>query len=142
MSAMSAKSRSRPRIGAEARSRLARLLLSAGALGEMGVGVAGLAYPRILSVLLDATLDANGLLVARMLATAALAIGLTWWLARKDPSALSRSAAGFLVYNFGIGALFLLQGLAAARPLLPWLIGFVHLGVGLGFVLLAPRTRP
>ncbi|MCC6198576.1 MAG: hypothetical protein IT518_29355 [Burkholderiales bacterium] len=124
------------------RTRLARLLFLAGALGEMGVGVIGLAWPRILSLLLDVTLDAGGLLVARMLAAAALAIGLTWWLARKDPDALARNAGGFLVYNFGIGALFLLQAFAAARPLIPALLGVVHVGAGLGFLALRPRQRP
>lgn len=120
---------------------MSRLLFTASALGEMGVGVVGLAYPQILSVLLDATLDGNGLLVARMLAAAALAIGVTWWLARKDADAFARNAAGFLVYNFAIGALFLLQGFAAARPLLPSLIGVVHIGVGAGFLLLSRQVR-
>ncbi len=124
------------------RSGAARLLFTTSALGEMGVGVLGLAYPQVLSILLDATLDAGGLLVARMLAAAALAIGLTWWLARKEPDVLARNAAGFLVYNLAIGALFLLQGFAAARPLLPWLLGVVHVGAGAGFVILAPRSRP
>ena len=51
-------------------------------------------------------------------------------------------SAGVLVYNRAIGALFLLQGFAVARPLLPWLLGVVHVGAGAGFVILAPRSRP
>ena len=121
--------------------QVARLLFLASALGEMGIGAIGLAYPQILGILLDVELNRDGLLVARMLAAAALAIGITWWMARNASDALSRNAMGFLVYNFGIGALFVVQGLSALHPALPLLLGLVHLAAGLAFLVLLSRTR-
>jgi hypothetical protein len=108
------------------------LLITLSALGEIGVGAFVLAYPRIIALLMDAKLDASGLLVARMLGSAALALGVTWWIGRGDATRLSRYTAGFLVYNLGIGALFGLAALSAVRPALPWLVCIVHLGAGAG----------
>jgi hypothetical protein len=113
--------------------RVARALLTLSALGEIGVGAVGLAYPQFVALLLDATLDAGGLLVARMLGSAALALGITWWMARRETARLSRYTAGYIVYNLGVGALFALAALTAVRPALPWLVCIVHLVAGVGF---------
>lgn len=120
-------------------ARFARVLFIASALGEVAVGLAGLAWPALLGVLLDIELDRGGLVVARMLAAAALAIGATWWFERRQADALPRNAAGFLIYNFAIGALFVAQGLAAVRPALPTVLGLVHVGAAIAFLVLVPR---
>ena len=113
--------------------RAAALLFSASALGEIGVGVVLLPFPQVAALLLDASLDGTGLLVARGLGGAALALGLTWWIARNDARALAYCTAGFIIYNVAVGALFAFQALQAARPALPWLVGIVHLLAGGAF---------
>jgi hypothetical protein len=113
--------------------RAAALLFSASALGEIGVGVVLLPFPQVAALLLDASLDGTGLLVARGLGGAALALGLTWWVARNDARALAYCTAGFIIYNMVVGALFAFQALHAARPALPWLVGIVHLAAGGAF---------
>ena len=109
------------------------LLFSASALGEIAVGVFLLPFPQLAAPLLDAPLDGNGLLLARALGGAALALGLTWWIARNDARALAYCTAGFIIYNAAVGALFAFQALRTARPLLPWLVGIVHLLAGGAF---------
>ncbi len=122
-----------------------RLLLTASALGEIGVGAAVLLFPELVSLLLSAPLDAYGLVVAQLLGGAALAIGLTWWMARAAPEQpLSRYVPGYIVFNLVVGLLFLLQALEATRPAaLPWIVGAVHLALGLGLTatLLVPAGR-
>ena len=110
--------------------RMAEFVFVLMALGELAVGIAALAYPPVIAFVADARLDANGLLVARMLGAAVLALGVTWWTARNDPERLSRHAAGFIAYNIGVGALFALAATAAARPALPALVAVTHLVAG------------
>lgn len=115
------------------RARLARVVFMLGAVGEIGVGVAVVVVPQIGPILIAAPLDASGLLVARMLGGAVLALGITWWLARGEAAAISRCAAGFLVYNVTVGALFVAAALATTRPVLPALLGAAHLLAGVVF---------
>ena len=127
-------------------SALQRLLFSASAIGEIAVGAAVLVVPELLGLLLDAQLDAYGLLVAQLLGGAVLALGVTWWMARSGPEqALSRCVAGYIVFNLAMGLLFALQALEATRPaVLPWIVGVVHLVMGLGLIvtlLLPPDWR-
>ena len=90
---------------------VAQALVTLSALGEIGVGAVVLAYPQLVALLMDATLDAGGLMVARMLGSAALALGITWWIARSEPSRLSRYTAGYIAYNLSVGALFALAAM-------------------------------
>jgi hypothetical protein len=122
---------------------VAWLVLSLGAAGEIGVGAAVLVFPSLLGTLLDAPLDEVGLLVARMLGSAILALGTTWWLSRRGPGGLARCTTGFLIYNLGLGALFLLHALRQAQPTpLPWVVGVVHVLLGLGLGAAVASTRP
>lgn len=122
---------------------VAWLVLSLGAAGEIGVGAAGLVFPSLFGLLLDAPLDEIGLLVARMFGLAILALGTTWWLARRGPGGLARCTTGFLIYNLGVGALFLLHALREAQPTpLPWAVGVVHVLLGLGLGAAVASTRP
>lgn len=123
---------------ATSRERFARLIFTAGALGEIGVGLLTLAFPQIMIFLLDVPLDAGGLMVTRILGTAVLGLGVTWWLAHKDARGLGRNASGFLIWNLGVGALFAFQALSVARPALPWIVAVGHLAAGLGLLALAP----
>ena len=127
---MSEKANGPLRFGAQ---RAAVLLFSLSALGEIGVGVFVLPFPQLAALLLDAPLDGPGLLVARGLGGAALALGLTWWIARNDARARARCTAGFIIYNVAVGALFAFQALQAARPALPGMVGVVHLVAGGAF---------
>ena len=137
-----------PSMAAESQNTLAphicRLLFTLGALGEIGVGVVVFAFPQVLAFLMAVRLDDSGLAVARMLASAALALGVTWWIAWRDAALLSGYAAGFIVYNAGVGAVFALAAVAAARPALPWLVCVAHLLLAVGFgaaVAATPRTK-
>jgi hypothetical protein len=121
--------------------RAAHVVLALATLGEVGIGIAGLVYPQIIALLMDARLDAGGLMVARMLGVAVLALGLTWWVARDDPRRVVRHAAGFLVYNFGIGVLFALVAASAAQPALPALVAALHLLVGATVAAALPAAR-
>ena len=125
--------------------RAAALLFLLGSLAEMTVGVAGILFPEILAFLMAAPLDPSGLIVARMLGCAVLALGITWWFARRDAALLSRYAAGFLIYNAGVGLAFALAALASARPALPWLVCVAHLLLAAGFgaaMAATPRVAP
>ena len=122
--------------------RTAVLLFAASALGEIGVGAGLLAFPQLAALLLDASLDAIGLLVVRGLGGAVLALGLTWWIMRNDAHAVARCAAGFIIYNVVVGALFVFQALHVAHPVLPWLVGAIHLGAGGTFVAATAFARP
>ena len=135
---MSERANGNKRSGAQ---RAAALLFSASALGEIGVGLFLLPFPQLAALLLDAPLDGPGLLVARGLGGAALALGLTWWLARNDARALASCTAGFILYNVAVGALFAFQALQAARPLLPGVVGVVHLGAGGAFAAATALAR-
>lgn len=118
------------------------LVMTLASVGEMLVAVAILALPREVAILLlDAALDARGQIVARVLGVALLALGITWWAARGEAERVSRYAAGFIVYNIGVGALFGWAALAAAHPIVPWFVCALHLGAGVAFGMLVRRNR-
>jgi hypothetical protein len=115
---------------------LAGLLLTLMALGELGVGVLVLAFPTPLTgLLLAAPMEGVGLVVTRMAGIAIAALGLTWWRARRDlDQRFTRVAPGFLVYNLGVGLLFLAYALTAIGSVpLAWIVAAVHLLAGLAF---------
>jgi len=122
------------------------LLFTAGALGESVVGLALLAYPgKTVDLLLNATLDASGFVVARVLGAGLIALGLTWWFARLEPErrGLRRCTPGFIVYNLGAGLVIVLQALAAARAVpVVWLAAVLHVLVGLGMVMAVVARSP
>src|SRR5215831_14156249 len=101
----------------------ARMLFSAAALGEIGVGLVVFAFPQVVALLLAEALDGLGPLVARIGGAAICALGVTWWIARNDPlpEVWARHGAGFLIYNLGVGALFVVLALTAPDPALPWI---------------------
>jgi hypothetical protein len=115
-------------------------------MGELSVGLAVLAFPGpVKGLLLAATLVGIGLVIARMLGTAVIALGITWWLARSDVHRqLRRMAPGFIGYNPGVGMLFLLYALVVTRPVpLSWAVALVHLLVGFAFsATVVIRHRP
>lgn len=111
-------------------------LFAVAAASELVVGLAVLAFPgAVMGLLLASPPTGVGLVVARLLGTAIIALGLTWWFARGDlRQKFKRIAPGFIVYNLGVGLLFLLYALAAGRrDPLPWVVGLVHLSLGLAF---------
>ena len=118
------------------------LVMTIASIGEMVVAVAILALPRDMAILLlDAALDARGQIVARVLGVALLALGMTWWAARGDAQHVSRCSAGFSVYNIGVGALFGWAALAAAHPVIPWILCVAHVTAGVAFGGLLRRNR-
>lgn len=120
-------------MSAETAARLGGLLLALVALGEMTVGVLIALFPSVGAVLIGAPLEGAGLLVARMLGVAVLVIGLTWWLGRRESERIARHAPGFIVYNLGIGALFAMAAMSSSQPLIPWILGIVHIVSGATF---------
>jgi hypothetical protein len=117
-------------------ARIASWLFALGAVGELAAGIAVLAFPGpVMGLLLAAPLVGIGLVIARMLGIAVIALGMTWWLARSDlHRQLRRMAPGFIGYNLGVGMLFLLYALVVTRPVpLSWAVALVHLLVGLAF---------
>jgi hypothetical protein len=125
-------------------ARVAALLVTLGALGEIGVGVLITTLPAAaVRLLLSATVAGAGLVIARMTGIALVALGLTWWFARDrhDAGWLHRIAAGFLVYNVGVGLLFLAYMWSAGRVLgVPLLIAVLHLWIAAAFVLARKRA--
>lgn len=116
---------------------LARFLLTVMALCELGVGLLVLAFPGpVTSSLLSVPVEGAGLVIARMAGIAIAALGLTWWHARRDlGQRLTRVAPGFVVYNLGVGLVFL--GYAATASVtapLSWVAAAAHLFAGLAFV--------
>lgn len=103
-------------------------ILALSALVEMAFGAAALVFPTILSLLLGAPLDWHGLLVARMLAVAALSLGITWWRGgRSKPEHLTLMAGGYVAYNVGVGVLFIIAARSTNTANLPWLVAIFHL---------------
>jgi hypothetical protein len=124
-----------------ASERAATFVVTLMAIGETSVGMLLLAFPRELVLLLiDATLDVRGVIVARMLGVAVLALGITWWMGRRDVERLSRYAAGFIVYNVGVGLLFGWAAPAARHPVLTWTVCAIHLAAGVGFGVFVRRN--
>lgn len=122
-----------PGVNTGASSRARKWLFTLAALGEMAVGVLIALFPAVGTLLIGALLDSAGLVVARMMGVALLSIGLTWWLARSDPACAARNAPGFILYNTGVGAVFLVAALSASQPLIPWILAVVHIAVGTTF---------
>lgn len=115
---------------------VAGLLLTVMALAELGVGLLVLAFPgRVTGLLLAVPVEGVGLVVTRMAGIAIAALGLTWWHAKRDlDQRLTRVAPGFLVYNLGVGLVFLAYAATAsvAAPL-SWVAAAAHLFAGLAF---------
>ena len=94
-----------------------KVLLIVTAVIEAATGLALVLSPSMpASLLLGASLDTPGLVVARVAGAALLALATACWLARNDPQ--SRAATGLI-------AAILLYNLAAVAVL-------VHAGLGLG----------
>jgi hypothetical protein len=94
-----------------------KILLIVTAVLEAATGLALVLSPSMpASLLLGASLDTPGLVVARVAGAALLALATACWLARNDPQ--SRAATGLI-------AAILLYNLAAVAVL-------VHAGLGLG----------
>ncbi len=114
--------------------RAARLIFTLGALGEMVVGLLVALFPGpVMGFLLGAPLDSTGAVAARMIGITVAALGVTWWTGRKslDGRRLHEFAGGFLIYNFGVGVLFLVHAATAARALpIAWLVAGGHLLLG------------
>ena len=125
--------------------RAARLIFTLGALGEIGVGLLVALFPGpVMGFLLGAPLDPAGTVAARMIGITVAALGVTWWAGRKglDTRRLHENAGGFLVYNVGVGLLFLAHAAMADRSLpVAWLVAGGHLLLG-GFYLVALMRLP
>ena len=132
-----------PATGAQ---RAMKLLIEASAIGELGVGIAVVLFPRTVSgLLLGAPIQGTGAVIARLVGVAVAALGLTWWLARNDLDRRpTRIAPGFFGYNFGAGLLFLSYALAAtASVTVAWLVAGVHLLIAAsGLLMLGWAMRP
>lgn len=130
--------------GSAAAPRAAQFIFRLAAIGEVGIGIAGIVAPNIIGTLLAVQLEAPGLLAARLAAVAVLSLGVTWWTDRKDPERIRRDRVGFIVYNLGVAVLFGFAALNAGRSVWPWLVGAIHLVGGLIMVvatLVPPGTR-
>ena len=123
--------------------RVARLLIAASAIGELAVGIAIAVAPGALTnFLLGATVEGTGAVVARMAGIAVATLGFGWWLDRSpvDLPRLRRVAGSYLVYNFGIGALFLAYASTADRVIpVSWLVAVVHLVAAVAFAVALVR---
>lgn len=106
------------------------LLFALVALGEMAVGALVAVVPAFASFLIGAPIEGTGLVAVRMMGVAVLVIGLSWWLARAEPAGRARLLPGFLVYNFGIGALFAWAATSASQPVVPWILAAIHVASG------------
>ena len=87
-----------------------KLLFAASGAGELAVGIAAAIAPLATTeFLLGATIEGARVVVAQMAGVAIAALGLRWWLdrSRLDLPRLRRVAVDYLVYNVGIGVLFL-----------------------------------
>ena len=117
----------------------ASVLLALSAAGEIGVGVLGIMMPTaVVSLLTAAPIEGIAVMVARMAGVAITALGIDWWRARGqfDVAGLRRVAPGFLVYNLGIGVLFLSRALAVAGHPMPWIVAIAHLAFAAVLVVL------
>jgi hypothetical protein len=124
-------------MNAQASVRVRTWLLTLGAIGEMAVGALIAVFPSVGTLLVGALIDSAGRVVTRMVGVALLALGLTWWLGRSDAACLARNTPGFVLYNIGVGALFVMAARSASQPLVPWIVAIVHLAAGATFVAIA-----
>ena len=110
--------------------RATRELLIVTAWLEALTGVALLASPRVpASLLLGATLDSSGLVLARVAGAALLSLGLACWLVRHDGASRAGRAvvSAMLAYNLAVVAVFLHASLAlGVAGLLLWPAACAH----------------
>ncbi len=121
-----------------------RQLVELAALGEMAVGGLAVLFPSaVASLLLAAPLDANAVVIARLVGIAMATLGWTWWIAQREPPSMARVVAGgFLLYNGGVGLLFAAYAWHRPQPpLVPVIIAAVHLALAIAFVALKRRSR-
>ena len=116
------------------------------ALGEIGIGLLGTLFPAaVIGFLLGAPIEGTGAVAARLAGIAVASVGISWWPDRNrlDAERLRQIAAGFIVYNLGVGLLFVAYAWTADR-LLPvaWLVAAVHLFAGGAFVVIMNRASP
>ena len=125
--------------------RAARLIFTLGALGEIGVGLLVTLFPGpVMGFLLGAPLDSAGTVAARMIGITVAALGVTWWAGRRglDTRRLYENAGGFLVYNLGVGILFLAHAATTAHALpVAWLVAAGHLLLGSAYLMAVLRLR-
>jgi peptidoglycan/LPS O-acetylase OafA/YrhL len=79
-----------------------------------------------------------------MVGIAVAALGLGWWFDRDhlDLPRLRRVAGAYLVYNFGIGALFLAYASTVERVLpVSWLVAVLHIMAAAAFVVALARLQ-
>ena len=114
------------------------------ALGEIGVGILLALLPSPMTgILLGVPLEGTAAFATRVTGIAIAAVGFAWWPDRNrlDPQRLRQVAGGFLVYNLGVGVLFLGYAWTADRALpVSWLVGAVHLLAGCTFIALMNRA--
>ncbi|MCM8599238.1 MAG: hypothetical protein NFW04_11365 [Candidatus Accumulibacter sp.] len=110
------------------------------ASGEIGVGTTVVLFPQVLGWLIGQPLDPAGLIVARLVGCAALALGLIWWLARDLPANRTRLRPSLLVYDLGAAAVFVFAALLAPNPLLLGLVALLNLGLGVAVAALGPTS--
>lgn len=123
--------------------RAARLIFTLGAAGEIGVGLLVALFPGpVMGFLLGAPLDSAGTVAARMIGITVAALGVTWWAGRRglDTRRLYENAGGFLVYNLGVGILFLAHAATTAHALpVAWLVAAGHLLLGSAYLIAVLR---
>ena len=123
--------------------RAARGIFTLGAVGEIGAGLLVALLPgAVMGFLLGAPLDSTGTVAARMIGITLAALGVTWWVARTnlDARRLYESSSGFLIYNFGVGLLFLVHAATADRALpVAWIVAAAHLLLGAAYLVAVLR---
>jgi len=117
--------------------RVAEILLTLVAFGEITVGAALLLWPdAVVEFLLEAPIGTAGTTIARMAGLAIAALGLAWWPDRNrlDDAPPRQIAVGFIGYNVAVGLLFIVYAWNAGQRLpFAWLVGVLHLLVGVIF---------
>ncbi|HOM13223.1 MAG TPA: hypothetical protein PLB41_07875 [Rubrivivax sp.] len=110
-------------------------------LGDIGVGAAVFAHPPLLGWLLGQDPGSGAAVVTRLLGCAALALGLGWWLARRRPAHRQALQPGLLAYNFGAGVVFLHAAMLAPAPVIPALVGLLHLALGVAAMRVGTKVQ-
>lgn len=116
------------------------------ATGELLVGALAALFPGpVMSFLLAAPVTGIGLFVARLAGIAIFALGVTWWkyARRHGQERVDECGAGFLVYNLGVGAVFLLYAWPGESWLwVPLAVAAAHLAAGLAYAIAPSRSNP
>ena len=119
-------------------------LLTVSAVLECLTGLALILAPGLtLAILLGARSDGVSLMIGPVAGIALAALGLCCWEARMDPGGAARSGIlhGIALYNFGAGLwLTFFAASGRAHGAVAWIAGFLHLGLGAGFLLLLSRS--